>query len=200
MLNWRGLKPDRPLWRFLCFRQKYRKGMSACESLILGGTTWENGMSDQTQYLTPNGLKDLEERLDFLRNVRRQEVAARLHQALEEGGELVENAEYEDAKNEQAFVEGEILRLETILSNAQVIERQGPKDVVGLGDKVKVQEKGQRSTEFFTIVGAAEANPKEGRISNESPLGKALMGHRVGDKVTVRAPDGNIEFTIKAIQ
>src|SRR5260370_32232572 len=99
------------------------------------------GMSEQTQYLTPNGLKELEERLEFLRNVRRQEVAARLHQALEEGGELVENAEYEDAKNEQAFVEGEILRLETILSNAQVIERQGPKDVVGLGDKVKVQEK-----------------------------------------------------------
>ena len=75
-------------------------------------------MSEQIQYLTPNGLKELEAKLDFLRNVRRQEVAARLHQALEEGGELVENAEYEDAKNEQAFVEGEIMRLETILSNA----------------------------------------------------------------------------------
>jgi len=132
--------------------------------------------------------------------VRRAEVAARLHQALEEGGELVENAEYEDAKNEQAFVEGEILRLETILSNAQIIERAGPKDIVGLGDKVKVQEKGRKETEIFHLVGAAEANPKEGRISNESPLGKALMGHRVGEKVTVRAPDGNIEFTIKAIQ
>jgi transcription elongation factor GreA len=157
-------------------------------------------MSEQTQYLTPNGLKELEARLEFLRNVRRQEVAARLHQALEEGGELVENAEYEDAKNEQAFVEGEILRLETILSNAQIIENDGPKDIVGLGDKVKVQEKGQKGTEVYTIVGAAEANPKEGRISNESPLGKALMGHRVGDKVTVRAPDGNIEFTIKSIK
>ncbi len=157
-------------------------------------------MADQTQYLTPNGLKELEARLDFLRNVRRAEVAARLHQALEEGGELVENAEYEDAKNEQAFVEGEILRLETILSNAQIIEREGPKDIVGLGDKVKVQEKGRKETEIFHLVGAAEANPKEGRISNESPLGKALMGHRVGEKVTVRAPDGNIEFTIKAIQ
>ncbi len=132
--------------------------------------------------------------------MRRAEVAARLHQALEEGGELVENAEYEDAKNEQAFVEGEILRLETILSNAQIIEREGPKDIVGLGDKVKVQEKGRKETEIFHLVGAAEANPKEGRISNESPLGKALMGHRVGEKVTVRAPDGNIEFTIKAIQ
>jgi len=157
-------------------------------------------MADQTQYLTPNGLIELEARLDFLRNVRRAEVAARLHQALEEGGELVENAEYEDAKNEQAFVEGEILRLETILSNAQIIEREGPKDVVVLGDKIKVQEKGRKETEIFHLVGAAEANPKEGRISNESPLGKALVGHRVGEKVTVRAPDGNIEFTIKAIQ
>ncbi len=77
-------------------------------------------MSEQTQYLTPNGLKELEARLEFLRNVRRQEVATRLHQALEEGGELVENAEYEDAKNEQAFVEGEILRLETITTGQRI--------------------------------------------------------------------------------
>jgi len=132
-------------------------------------------MSDQTQYLTPNGLRDLETRLDFLRNVRRAEVAGRLHLALEEGGELVENAEYEDAKNEQAFVEGEILRLETILSKAQIIEREGPKDVVVLGDKVKVLEKGTKESELYHLVGAAEANPKEGRISNESPMAKALL-------------------------
>src|SRR5215467_11256327 len=128
-------------------------------------------MSEQTQYLTPEGLRELETRLDFLRNVRRAEVAARLHQALEEGGELVENAEYEDAKNEQAFVEREIIRLETILSNAQIIEEtekeKGKKAEVRLGDKVKVQEKGQKSTEVFQIVGAAEANPRDGRISNE---------------------------------
>ncbi|MEP7284770.1 MAG: transcription elongation factor GreA [Chloroflexota bacterium] len=157
-------------------------------------------MSDQTQYLTENGLRELEARLEFLRITRRAEVAARLHQALEEGGELVENAEYEDAKNEQAFVEGEILRLETILSNHQIIEREGPKDEVRLGDKVKIQEKGHKEQEIFHIVGAAEANPKEGRISNESPMAKALLGHRVGEKVTVRAPAGNIEYTIKAIQ
>src|SRR4051794_4368058 len=135
-------------------------------------------MSDQTQYLTPNGLRELEARLEFLRNVRRQEVASRLHQALEEGGELVENAEYEDAKNEQAFVEGEILRLETILSNAQIIDNTGPKDVVNLGEKVKVQKKGRKEQEIFQLVGPAEANPTVGRISNESPLGRALMGHR----------------------
>ncbi|HVO43566.1 MAG TPA: transcription elongation factor GreA [Aggregatilineales bacterium] len=157
-------------------------------------------MSDQMQYLTPDGLRDLEARLDYLRTIRRQEVATRLHQALEEGGELVENAEYEDAKNEQAFVEGEILRLETILSNAQIIETTRDKDQVRVGDKVKVQEKGHRETEAYHIVGPAEANPREKKISYESPLGKALMGHHVGDKVTVRAPDGNIEFTIKAIQ
>src|SRR5260221_3657600 len=160
----------------------------------------ENNMSEQTQYLTANGLRDLETRLDFLRNVRRAEVATRLHLALEEGGELVENAEYEDAKNEQAFVEGEILRLETILSKAQIIEREGPKDIVVLGDKGKVVEKGSKEPERYHLVGAAEANPKEGRISNESPMGKALMGHRIGDKITVKAPDGNIEFTIKAIE
>jgi transcription elongation factor GreA len=157
-------------------------------------------MSDQMQYLTPNGLHELEQRLDFLRTTRRQEVAARLHQALEEGGELVENAEYEDAKNEQAFVEGEILRLETIISNAQIIEPTKEKDRVRPGDKVKVQEKGHKETEIFHIVGPAEANPRENKISYESPLGKALVGHRVGEKITVRAPDGNLEFTIKAIQ
>lgn len=159
-------------------------------------------MSEQTQYLTPKGLQELEARLEFLRSIRRQEVATRLHQALEEGGELVENAEYEDAKNEQAFVEGEILRLETILSNAQIIQEKSKKDkdTVSLGTKVKVQEKGKRPTEVFHLVGAAEANPREGRISNESPLGRALVGHRVGDEVTVRAPDGNIVFIIKSIQ
>jgi transcription elongation factor GreA len=157
-------------------------------------------MTEQPQYLTPNGLKDLETRLDFLRSVKRAEVAARLHQALEEGGELVENAEYEDAKNEQAFVEGEIMRLEMILSNAQIIDSKGPKTTVGLGDIVKIQEKGRKQQESFQIVGAAEANPKEGRISNESPLGKALMGRKVGEKVIVKAPDGDIEYTIKAIK
>lgn len=157
-------------------------------------------MSDQAQYLTPQGLADLEQRLEYLRTVRRQEVAFRLHQALEEGGELVENAEYEDAKNEQAFVEGEILRLETILSNAKIIEDgKGKKDVIGLGSKVKVQEKGQKTVETFHIVGAAEANPRDGKISNESPMGRALIGHKVADKVAVVTPDGEVIFTVKAI-
>ncbi|MCZ7547510.1 MAG: transcription elongation factor GreA [Anaerolineae bacterium] len=158
-------------------------------------------MSDQDQvvYVTSDGLKELEERLEYFRNVRRREVAERLRLALEEGGELVENAEYEDAKNEQAFVEGEILRLETMLSNAQVIELNGEREIVTLGARVTVIEEGYDEEETYTVVGAAEANPGEGRISNASPMGKALIGHKVGDKVTVNAPDGHFVVTIKAI-
>jgi len=156
-------------------------------------------MSDQPQYLTRDGLKELEERLDFYRSVRRAQVADRLHQALEEGGELTENAEYEDAKNEQAFVEGEIMRLEDILNHAQIIETSGKLDTIVLGAKVTVKEKGQKGTETFYLVGPAEANPKDGKISHHSPMGKALMGKKVGEAVTVKAPDGNIVFEIKKI-
>jgi transcription elongation factor GreA len=156
-------------------------------------------MTDDVHYLTPQGLQEHEERLSYLRNVKRQEVAERLRLALEEGGELVENAEYEDAKNEQAFLEGEILRLETILSNAQIIDHNGPKDTVGLGDKVTVQEVGTSHKEVYYVVGAAEANPREGKISHKSPLGRALINHHVGDRVTVNAPDGDIVFEIKGI-
>lgn len=157
-------------------------------------------MADDVHYLTPEGLREYEERLNYLRNVRRQEVAERLRLALEEGGELVENAEYEDAKNEQAFIEGEIMRLEMILSNAQIIEDNGPKDTVGLGDTVHIQEVGTDTVEVYTLVGAAEANPRAGKISFKSPLGRALMDKRVGDKVVVEAPDGPITFEIKAIK
>lgn len=157
-------------------------------------------MADDVHYLTPEGLREYEERLNYLRNVRRQEVAERLRLALEEGGELVENAEYEDAKNEQAFIEGEIMRLEMILSNAQIIEDNGPKDVVGLGDTVTIQEVGADTVEVYTLVGAAEANPRAGKISFKSPLGRALMDRRVGDRVVVEAPDGPITFEIKAIE
>jgi transcription elongation factor GreA len=156
-------------------------------------------MSDQVQYLTPDGLRELEARLDHLRNVRRPEVAARLHQAIDDSGNLAENAAYIDAKHDQGFIEGEIQRLEVILSNARLIENNSPQDVVGLGDKVKVLEVGQRRTETFQIVGAPEANPAQGRISHESPLGQALIGHQAGEHVIVRAPGGDIVFVIKAI-
>jgi transcription elongation factor GreA len=157
-------------------------------------------MLGQPQYLTPEGFESLQKRLRFFTEVRRSEVADRLHKALEEGGDLTQNAEYEDAKNEQAFVEGEIQRLEIILNNAEVIESTGNVDEVVLGSKVTVTEQGQRSKEVYHIVGSAEARPDEGRISIESPLGKAMLGARVRDKVTVKAPAGDIVFVVKAIE
>ncbi len=156
-------------------------------------------VNNQVQYLTPEGLKNLENRLKYLHEVRRAEVAERLRQALEEGGDLSENAEYEDAKNEQAFVEGEIIRLETILSAAQVIEDTGKKDHVVLGARVTIAEKGTTEKEVYYLVGSAEANPQEGKISSESPLGKALLGKKVGDQVKVDAPAGELTFVVKEI-
>lgn len=156
-------------------------------------------MSDQT-FLTPEGLKKLEEELDYLRTVRRAQVADRLHQALAgESGELTENAEYEDAKNEQAFVEGRIVTLEIMLSNVVLIKEQATKGIVALGSKITVKENGSKP-EVYQLVGAAEADPKAGRISNESPLGKALLGRRVGDEVKVNAPAGTLSFRIVSIE
>jgi transcription elongation factor GreA len=152
------------------------------------------------QYLTVKGLEELENRLKFLKETRRPQVAERLRQALEEGGDLTENAEYEDAKNEQAFVEGEVLRIESILSSAQVIEEtKGKKDSVRVGAHVTVVEEGSKEKEVYHLVGSAEANPQEGKISVESPLGKAILGAKVGDKVQVAAPEGPITFVVKAI-
>lgn len=157
-------------------------------------------MVNQPQYLTQEGMNNLEKRLKNLIEVRRPQIAERLRQSLEEGGDLSENSEYEDAKNEQAFVEGEIARLEMILSTAEIIEDTGEKDEVVPGARVRVMEKGTKDEEVYFLVGSAEANPREGKISVESPLGKALLGSKVGDKVTVKAPDGEIVFTIKSIE
>ncbi len=147
-------------------------------------------------YLTRQGYQKLQEELDYLRTVKRQEVAARLHEAME-GGELIEDAEYEAAKNEQAFVEGRIQELEMLLANARVIEETGGTDVVQIAAKVTIQEE-NNDPEIYTIVGPAEANPREGRVSNESPLGRALMDHHAGDKVTVHAPGGS--FIVRIIK
>lgn len=157
-------------------------------------------MVNQPQYLTKEGLENLERRLKNLLEVRRPQVAERLRQALEEGGDLTENSEYEDAKNEQAFIEGEIVRLEGILRTAQIIEENGSKDVVAPGARVTVVEKGTQEKEVYFLVGSAEANPSEGKISIESPLGKALLGAKVNDRVKVDAPDGELTFIIKSIE
>ncbi len=155
-------------------------------------------MANEAIYLTPQGLAKLQEELEYLRTVKRQEVAERLHEAMEDG-ELIENAEYEAAKNEQAFIEGRILELEDMLSRAVVIETPKNGDVVQIGSTVVIQEDG-RKPETYTIVGAAEANPKEGLISNESPLGQALLNKKVGDEVEVQAPSGAFKVRIVKIK
>ena len=156
-------------------------------------------MSEQVQYLTQEGKETLEKRLRYLRDVRRIEVAERLRQALEDGGEITENTEYEEAKNEQAFLENDIARIENILRYAKLIENTGASDQVVIGSRVRVVETGVDEEESYRIVGAAEANPREGKISIESPLGKALLGAKVGDKVKIKAPDGDITFIIREI-
>ena len=150
-------------------------------------------------YLTRQGYQKLQDELDYLRTIKRQEVANRLHEAME-GGELIEDAEYEAAKNEQAFIEGRIQELVTILANAKIIENSGSKkDVVQIAARVTIQE-GSNEPEVYTIVGHAEANPREGRISNESPIGRALLEHHVGDIVTVEAPSGSYKVHILKVE
>jgi len=156
-------------------------------------------MVDQPQYLTPEGLETLEKQLKELKEFRRPQVLDRLHRSLQEGGELSENAEYEDAKIEQAYIEGQIVRLETILRQAEVIEPTDHYDKVMIGAHVTVVEKGYDDPEQYQIVGSAEANPREGKISVESPIGKALLGAKVGAKVKVATPDGETVFKIKSI-
>ncbi|MGQ9903715.1 MAG: transcription elongation factor GreA [Anaerolineae bacterium] len=152
----------------------------------------------EQEFLTPEGLKKLEEELEYLKSVRRAEVAQRLHNAMEEG-EVEENPEYEDAKNEQAFVEGRILTIETILSNAVLIEHKGPAHEVRIGSKVTISEEGSNTKEHYVIVGSAEADPAAGKISNESPLGRALLGRKSHDEVMVQTPDGPIKYRIVSV-
>ncbi len=151
------------------------------------------------EFLTKEGYRKLEEELEYLRTVKRKEVAERLHEAAESSlGEFVEDPEFEAAKNEQSFVEGRIRELELILANAKVITKSRKKNgMVEIGSTVVIRE-GRRKPEEYLIVGAAEANPREGKISHQSPLGMALVGAKEGDKVEVNAPSGS--FTVLVIE
>jgi transcription elongation factor GreA len=151
------------------------------------------------EFLTKAGFRKLEEELEYLRTVKRKEVAERLHEAAESSlGEFVEDPEFEAAKNEQSFVEGRIRELELLLANAKVITKRRTKNgAVEIGSTVVIQEGGQKPEEYL-IVGAAEANPREGKISHESPLGSALMGAKEGETVEVDAPSGS--FTVKIVE
>jgi transcription elongation factor GreA len=154
-----------------------------------------------TTFLTKDGYQKLADELEYLRATKRLEVANRLHEAME-GGELIENAEYEAAKNEQAFVEGRIQELEMILASARVIDEKIKKekgDLVQVGSTVTIKEEGSGS-EKYAIVGAAEANPRDGKISNESPIGKAILNHRAGEEVNVEAPGGTFKVKIVKVE
>jgi transcription elongation factor GreA len=149
--------------------------------------------------LTQEGVAKLEEELEYLKTVRRREVAERIKQAIA-FGDLSENSEYDEAKNEQAFIEGRIVTLENLLRNAKVIDEEDiTTDVVSIGVTVKLLDIETDEVLEYTIVGSTEANPAQNRISNKSPVGKALLGKPVGSVVDVHVPDGIIKFKILEI-
>ena len=156
-------------------------------------------MANET-ILTAEGIRELEDRLEYMKTVTRKEIAEQIKEA-RGFGDLSENAEYDEAKNEQSRIEGEIKQLEDRLRNATVIdESMLNTKTVNVGSTVVVQEQGSSEKVTYLIVGSTEANPLEGKISNESPVGEALLGHGKGDVVEVTTPGGQIEYTILSIK
>lgn len=150
-------------------------------------------------FFTPEGLEKIENEIEYLKTVRRKEVSERIKVALGYG-DLSENSEYDEAKNEQAQVEERIAKLEMMVRNAKIIdEKDLNTDVVNIGSSVKVRELETMEEDEYTIVGSAEADPLEGKISNESPVGSKLIGNRVGDVIEVEVPDGIIKYEICGI-
>jgi len=157
-------------------------------------------VNDKEVILTLDGLAKLEKELEHLKTVRRREVAERIKQALE-FGDISENSEYEDAKNEQGFIEGRILSIEKMLRNARIIdESEEHTGVVTVGSTVKLVEVNGGTEAEYTIVGSAEANPLQSKISNESPVGRSLMGQKVGSVVNVNVPMGTIQYKIIGVR
>jgi len=149
--------------------------------------------------LTEEGLEKINKELEELKTKKRHEVAARLKEAIALG-DLSENSEYDAAKEEQAFIESRIVTLENMLRNAKIISQDSlRKDIVSIGTKVTIQELPEGDVETYTIVGSAESDPLSGRISNESPIGKELIGKRVGEIVDVPVPSGTLQFKIVKI-
>ena len=151
---------------------------------------------EKPQYVSADGLKKLQAELDDLRTTKRDEVAKRIHAAME-FGDYSENSELEQAKNDQAFLEGRIMTLEQMIKNAQIIDETSKHDLVEVGSHVTVEADGRK--EKYTIVGSAEASPTEGKISNESPVGRALLGHKTGETVKLSIPAGTVEMKILAV-
>lgn len=155
--------------------------------------------SDEKVYLTPEGRETIERELRKLTEVDRPDIAQKLKEAVAQG-DLKENADYHDAKERQGFIEGRIAELEMTLRKAVIIEKGEKSDIVQIGDTVTIREVGEEEDEVWKIVGAAEANPSEGKISNESPIGQALLGKKKGSTVKVETPGGEIKFKIRKIK
>ena len=174
-------------------REKTALGRPLSLSWLMEGT-----MAKLQRYLTKEGQKRLQDELSELKAVRRPNVASRIHEATEAGG-IVDNAEYEEVKNEQAFIEGRIRDIEQILSDSIVPSNQkDSKGTVQVGSSVTVVDKARKRT-VYKLVGSAEAKPIEGKISNESPVGQALMNHKAGDVVEVSTPAGVSELRITKV-
>ena len=157
-------------------------------------------MADKRVMLTEEGLKKLEEKLENLKSVRRIEVAERIKQAID-FGDISENSEYEDAKNEQAFIEGEIITMKKMLRNSDLIREDDKSiDEVCLGNTVVIRDLEFNEDPEYTIVGSAEADPTDMKISNESPVGEAIMGQKVGSTVEVHVPAGVLKYEIIEIK
>lgn len=157
-------------------------------------------MTEKETILTVEGLKKLEEELEQLKTVRRREIAERIKQAIEYG-DISENSEYEDAKNEQAFIEGTIITLEKKLRNAKVIDAdQVNIDTVSVGSTVKLKDMESNEEFEYTIVGSVEADPVKNKISNESPVGKAILGNKIDSVVEITVPVGTLSYKILDIR
>jgi transcription elongation factor GreA len=149
--------------------------------------------------LTKDGLAKLENELAHLRTVKRKEIAARIKEAIS-FGDITDNSEYEDAKNEQAFIEGRIITLEKLLRRARLLDKGEIDDShVSLGSKVTIKDVDKNQDYEYTIVSTAEADPTDKKISNESPVGKAIIGLAVGDQVEVKVPAGTFNYKIEAV-
>ncbi|OGL73973.1 hypothetical protein A3C96_00130 [Candidatus Uhrbacteria bacterium RIFCSPHIGHO2_02_FULL_60_10] len=155
-----------------------------------------SGLQDKPFYVSAEGLEKMKEELKFLKTEKRRELTERIEKA-KELGDLRENADYQEAKEELSMVEGRILEIESSQKRAVVIEKR-QSDMVALGSVVTVVVNGREK--IFSVVGSHEANPLEGRISNESPLGKVLLGKKVGDTAEVQAPSGSVRYEIKAVK
>ncbi len=155
-------------------------------------------MADEEVLLTRGGLEKLEKELFFLKSVKRKEIAARIKQAIT-FGDITDNSEYEDTKNEQAFVEGRIITLEKILRRARILEKDENNNYVTVGSTVKLKDLDTDREYTYTIVSTAEADPVENKISNESPVGRAILGLKTGDEVEVQVPAGSIRYKILEI-